>query len=312
MAFTGDHDVPLILFTTGFIFYYYSFLVEPEKYKYEKYLLYAIVFATLSILTKGWMIVFFLPSSFVFLFLYKKHQLIFINRYFWIGMSFSIFAILSWYLGREYVDPGYLKAVWNYEIGRYHSFIEPENPEWSYYWKMLVRIQLQYWVFGFLPAAYFLIKKLGNYRNKFIHYVLIQALAFLCIFSFSLVKLLWYDPPILPLCAVIIGYGISETIKSLSTVFPFRQNIAIGILLALFFSVFYIQLFNRSFSRFYMESYGDFILSKQTDIPYSIVYAEYNPHLLFYDQYASTHLKHSYILKKSPTIFHVGEKVLVC
>ena len=312
MAFTGDHDMPLILFTTGFIFYYYSFLIEPEKKEYQRYLLLAILFATLSVLTKGWMIVFFLPASFVFLFSYKKHRLLFTNGYFWMGMGFSIIAIASWYLGREYVDPGYLKAVWTYEIGRYHTFSMPENPEWSYYWKMLLRIQLQYWVIGFFPAAYFLIENPASSHNKFIYYILAQALAFLCIFSFSIVKLLWYDAPVLPLCAIIIGFGISETIKRISTLFPFRQNRTIGILFAVFFSVFYIQLFQRSFNRFYKESYGDFMVSKQADIPYSVVYAEYNPHLLFYEQYTTTFLKQSHILKKSPTVFHFGEKILVC
>ncbi|WP_018344041.1 ArnT family glycosyltransferase [Cytophaga aurantiaca] len=312
MAFTGDHDVPLILFTTGFIFFYYSFLVEPEKNTYQRYLLWAILFATLSILTKGWMIVFFLPASFVFLFLYKKHTLLFTNGYFWMGMVFSILALASWYLGREYLDPGYLEAVWTYEIGRYHTFIEPVHPEWNYYWKILFEIQLHYWVLGFIPAAIFLLKKMNGSQNKFIYYILVQALAFLCIFSFSKVKLLWYDAPILPLCAVIIGFGIFETFKRISTFFYFQQRIVIGILFTLVFSVFYIQIFTRSFSRFYMESYGDFMVSKQTDIPYSIAYAEYNPHLLFYEQYATRFLKQSHVLKKRQSSFQVGEKILVC
>jgi 4-amino-4-deoxy-L-arabinose transferase-like glycosyltransferase len=312
MAFTGDHDVPLILFITGFIFYYYSFLVESEKKVYQRHLLWAIVFATLSILTKGWMIVFFLPISFLFLFLYKKNRLLFTNGYFWIGISLSVFVIASWYLGREYIDPGYLKAVWTYEIGRYHTFIRPENPEWSYYWNMLVRVQLQYWILGFFPAIYFLIKKRGSAQNRFIHYIFIQALGFLCIFSFSKVKLLWYDAPVLPLCAVIIGFGISETIRSIARLVSFPQNITIGIVFTLLFSVFYVQIFMRSFNRFYMESYGDFMVSKQTDIPYSIVFAEYNPHLLFYEQYTAAYLKQIHAVKKSPTTFDVGEKVLVC
>jgi hypothetical protein len=54
------------------------------------------------------------------------------------------------------------------------------------------------------------------------------------------------------------------------------------------------------------------MVSKQTDIPYSIVFAEYNPHLLFYEQYTNAYLKQFHVLKKSPAVFHVGEKVLVC
>ncbi len=81
MAFTGDHDVPLVLFLTGFIFFYYLSLIEVEPGKVNRYLLWAIACDTLSILTKGWMIVFFLPASFVFVFLYKKQQAIFANQH---------------------------------------------------------------------------------------------------------------------------------------------------------------------------------------------------------------------------------------
>lgn len=312
MAFTGDHDVPLILFITGFIFCYYSFLVEPEKNRYQKKILWAILFATLSILTKGWMVVFFLPASFLILFVYKKQRLLFTNAYFWIGIAGSILVISSWYLGREYVDPGYLQAVWTYEIGRYHTFIRPENPEWGYYWHILLRIQLQYWVLGFFPAAYFLLKKWETPQRKFIFYILIQALAFLSIFSFSKVKLVWYDAPVLPLCAVIIGFGISETFKQISILFKLKQSITIGVLFTVLFSFFYVQLFTRTFNRFNMEKYGDFMLSNQTDISYSIVFAEYNPHLLFYKKYIERAFNQKHTLKRSPSKFEVGEKVLVC
>jgi hypothetical protein len=46
-----------------------------------------------------------------------------------------------------------------YEIGRFHTFVQPEHPEWSYYWIMLAKFQLRYWLLALIATVYFVFKK---------------------------------------------------------------------------------------------------------------------------------------------------------
>jgi 4-amino-4-deoxy-L-arabinose transferase-like glycosyltransferase len=312
MAFTGDHDIPLTMFLTGYIFSLFLFLTETNRGKQDQYILFACVCATASILTKGWMIVFFLPPSLFFILVYKKLHLLINNKLFWYGILSSIAIVMSWYFGREYLDPGYLKAFWEYEIGRFRTDKYAENPEWTYYWKMLFFVQLKYWLLALIPTLYFLIKGGFDSNKKFVVYIGVMTLSFLSVMSFSKLKLLWYDAPVLPLFAMVCGYGIALLFKYISTWLPLNPRIIIGILLLGLFLFPYLQIFNRTFNRFHKEAYGDFMMTKQTDASYTIVYPKYNPHLLFYEQYAKKAFNQAYLLKKSVSSLKAGEKILIC
>ena len=312
MAFTGDHDVPLTMLLTGYVLAFFLFLTEIDIGKQNRYILFACLFATASILTKGWMILFFMPPSLFFLLVYMKFNALISNKFFWLGVITSIAFVAAWYVGREYLDPGYLKAFWKYEIGRFRTDKYAENPEWSYYWKMLFFVQLKYWLLAAIPAVYFLFKGEFNSNKKFVVYVGVMALAFLSVLSFSKLKLMWYDAPVFPLIAIVLGYGIAMHVKYISTWLSIKTTIVIGILLLGLFLYPYLQIFNRSFNRFHKETYGDYIMTKQSNVSYTVVYPKYNPHLLFYANYAKGAFNQSLVLKKGGATLQKGEKVLIC
>jgi 4-amino-4-deoxy-L-arabinose transferase-like glycosyltransferase len=313
MAFTGDHDVPLIFFTTAFLFAFYLFLITSDFREESKNIRYLYVTATVSILTKGWMILFFLPFCLIFLFLYKKQKALFINRNFWIGLIASITVLAAWYLGREYVNPGYLDAVWEYEIGRYSNEMQSIHPEWSYYWLVLCFEQVQYWVLVLPVVLYMLWIDKAVQHKTVLYYLLIVSVGFVFILSFSKVKLLWYDAPALPLFAVILGSGIAYGIRYVTAhIFGSNNRWVTFSLYALIFICFYIQIFNRNFSRSLSEEYGEFIMHKQRGEEYAIVHKKYNPHLFFYNQYAKQNFGIEHTIKKIHSDFQIKEKLLVC
>ena len=312
MAFTGDHDVPLIFFTTAFIFSFYLFLIAADSKEENKHIRYVCVAATASILTKGWMILFFLPFCLVFLFLYKKQKALFTNRTLWVSVLLSVAALALWYLGREYVNPGYLDTVWKYEIGRYNDGVHKIHPEWKYYWLMLYFKQVQYWLLAFFVVLYMLLFDTRIIYRSFLYYIFTLLIGFLVLLSFSKVKLMWYDAPVLPLLAIMLGAGIAYGIKYLSA-YVFKKNAwGVFILYTLVYSFFYIQIFNRNFPRVLSEEYGEFIMNKHIGEEYTIVHTKYNPHLLFYDQLADESGNGGRVIQTMYSIYQPQQKILIC
>lgn len=311
MAFTGDHDVPLIFFTTAFILFFYLFLTATDTKKENVHIVYICAAATASILIKGWMIVFFLPFCLLFLFVFKKQKRLFFNKNFWISITFVFTALAAWYLGREYVDPGYLDAVWKYEIGRYNG-IQSVNPEWEYYWRMLFYEQVQYWLLFLVVVVYMLlIDKTLPYR-AFLYYIITVSTGFLFILSFSNVKLLWYDAAVLPLMSIVLGAGISYSIRYISARIFDDKEWMMFVLYALAFIFFYIQIFYRNFSRALPEEYGTFMMHKHTNESYTVVPTKYNPHVLFYNQLSQKRFDVTHPIKTKHAAFQASEKMLVC
>jgi 4-amino-4-deoxy-L-arabinose transferase-like glycosyltransferase len=311
MAFTGDHDIPLTLFTTSFLFAFYLFLIEADEKKTGRYIFIACLCAGLSVLTKGWMILFFLPVSLVYSIVYKKFKLLFFNKGFLSGTGIAAVLILSWYLGREYVDPGYLKAVWQYEIGRYNDGVHSVHPEFGYYWQMLYQHQISFWLVFLFPALYFICNA-DIKERRFVIYCFFQSVFFLILLSFSKVKLAWYDAPVIPVIVLISGYGAAKAIQLISS-YTFSYNKAVMFFLCTVLYIYpYAGIFQRRYERFFMDTYGEFMMHKHIQDSYSIVRTAYNPHLIFYTEYCKEKFNTEHILKTSRVPLSVHEKVLVC
>jgi|GEM_PF-2479521 len=311
MAFTGDHDIPLTLFTTLFLFAFYLFLVEADEKKSARYIFIACLCAALSVLTKGWMVLFFLPVSLLYSLVYKKFRLLLCNSGFIYGITAALVLIASWYMGREYVDPGYLNAVWQYEIGRYNDGIHSVHPEFGYYWYTLYNYQLSFWLLFIFPACYF-IWNADKKEKAFILYCFLQAIVFLVILSFSKVKLGWYDAPVIPVIVIVSGYGIAKVIQFIGNhIFPNKKAVVFFLCAALYIYP-YTEIFQRKYERFFMDTYGEFMMHKHTQDSYTIVRTSYNPHLIFYTEYCRKKFNTEHILKTSRVPLSVHEKALVC
>ena len=145
-------------------------------------------------------------------------------------------------------------------------------------------------------------------------FLFLQTISFLFLLSFSKVKLPWYDAPILPLLIILSGFGISFLIdfilKKIHNGFSYFLGYGIIILM---FSYPYYRLFHKKFDRYYSETYGSYMISKNTPISYTIAKpTTYNPHLIFYNQRALNLFNNKHSIKTTKQKFYINEKILVC
>ena len=245
VARTGDYDALLILFLTMSSFALFFFV---ERFN-SKYLLLSILFFSLAIATKGVAALLIVPGL-VFYAAFKKHFIpVLQDRYFWLGLLLLLLIVLVVYGGREYFNPGYLKAVYQNEIGgRYFEANEGHIGGPFFYLKVLSQ---EHWI-CFLPVLLitFLFKR-GNEYSRISQFSLIVAVLFLLFVSIARTKLYWYVAPVYPFIALMLAIGFINCYDLLKQRIPIsrtvRMTLSLIVVIALFVKPVYTT-FNKIWS----------------------------------------------------------------
>lgn len=235
---TGDHDALLIFFLTIVVLYFFKYL--RSGLKNDRYLYFVAIGITLGVLTKSVMGFMMLPGMALFL-IYKKYFLkIFTKKAFWYSSALIILSIGAYYFGRAAMDPGYLEAVWDKELfPRFFNTsksLEFEKPVSKlHYLSLIINRQFTFFIY-LLPFSLTFIFWLGEKRQKlFAGYILSCAIVFLVIISSGTVNS-WYDAPIFPLLAILIGLGLSIFYKNTKQHIGFKKEWK-QVLLITFFTI---------------------------------------------------------------------------
>lgn len=226
---TGDYDPIVTLFQTiqALSFFIY---IETKK---SKYLALSFVGLAFALFTKGVAGAFFLPAMFIYALIKKQVIPILKNYRFYIFLILAFVPVSGYYILREQINPGYIHAVWNNELGgRFLSAMEEHKEKFWFYINNLIDSRYTYWLILLLPGIIIgFISEDLRIRNL-TKYLTIIVVVFLLIISSAQTKIYWYDTPLYPLFAIIIGNFFTlfyEFIK------PLEQN---------------------SFKKFYIVKYG--------------------------------------------------------
>ena len=228
---TGDYDALLILFITIYCTRFFSWLIEGRRTDYILFW----IFLILAVLTKGIVGVMMLPGLFLFTIIRKKFSEQLRNRITWRGAAFFLLIIGGYYLGREMVNPGYLQAVYQNELGgRYLETLEQHQHHFGFYWDHMKEYSFTYWFPWILPVFItgFILKE-KNLRILTL-FNLLMVIPFFLVISSAGTKLEWYVLPVFPFLALQTGgvlYRILDKIRlNLSSI---RLKIFLPLVLAI-------------------------------------------------------------------------------
>ncbi len=209
MAWHGDTDLLLILFTSLYILYAFLF-IESYPNNRLKYLIVLSLMVTVAYFTKS--IAGLAPAAGIVLYvILKKRKILFhYQTYLPIGIFAGILII--YYAIVEYQAPGYLESIFNHHFLPFTKYPDtPKHPEFSYYINLLIDR-------GFYPFAYWLpiviiplVYSKNTYVKNFLTYLLTVSLVFLLGQSSAVMKNSWYIGPIYPLLWLILSVSIYET-----------------------------------------------------------------------------------------------------
>ncbi|SFB98274.1 4-amino-4-deoxy-L-arabinose transferase [Flexibacter flexilis DSM 6793] len=289
---TGDYDSMLTLFTTAFCFLFYIFLENNQtKYYYAFF-----ICVTLAILTKSVTGLMFGPALVLYALYQKKLLALLKNPHTYAGLAIVAIFAGGYYLLRESQNHGYLKAVWVNELGgRYANTIEDHKQPVQYYYNNFIDFQLTAW-YLLVPCGAILGFYLKNERlRKIAQYSTLLAVVFFAIISSASTKLEWYDLPLYPFLAILIGVCINflfDLVRDMKIVGQYLSynSAPLALLIFLFFTP-YHKIFKKTQSKDEPPYYYDYTLSHYLQDAASgkiecnndyLLYEGYNAQNLFY------------------------------
>lgn len=203
---TGDYDGLLCLFTSWFVFSSAEYFESPDLKK----LLPVILSLMLGVLTKGIVILIFVPVAIVYLFASKKKLPVF---KFFVAYAIALVPFIIYIFYRELHFTGFIKLIWHNDAGgRFQNALSDMKAPFSYYVMNMIEHKARFW----LPLFCLFIPVLIIKRTSIIIFLFFQFVFFLLIISISQTKTNWYDLPLYPLMSVLIAYVLNFAWDNLS------------------------------------------------------------------------------------------------
>ena len=209
---TGDYDALLSLFTTTLVLLTFVW----AKSKNTKYLIWIGLSALGIGLTKGVQGYMVIPGLVIYLAIFGNLNWVLSQRKFWLILAGTLLTFLGYYVLRESLNPGYISAVWETELGgRFSRSSGFHAQPFLFYFDELHRNYFPYWQY-FLPLGLiFGFRSSDRNIRSFTALIVIVATTYLLLISSSKTKIWWYQTPLLPLFAMLVGVGVSEAMLNL-------------------------------------------------------------------------------------------------
>lgn len=310
---TGDYDAILVLWITIYSLSYFIYLHSTEPKKQKFYWSIATVAIILAVLTKGIAGILPLPGILLYTAYQKKMGKLLFSSRFYISLIIFSGVVLGYYFLRDHYNPGYISAVFNNEVGgRYLEVNENHSAPFWFYIHNLIKNRFIPWIYV-LPVALLssILSLKKNLKNIGI-FGLFYLTCHLLIISLAKTKLDWYDNPIYPIAALVIGVGISEIFNALNNYFSISALKRQLIFALTVISIFSIPYFNTTYNLVYKQEilsfdqhnplimYRDYFQEVFKDMPelnnFTAVSNNYNAHLVFYSKLANITTKKYSIL----------------
>jgi 4-amino-4-deoxy-L-arabinose transferase-like glycosyltransferase len=308
---TADYDALLSLGTTGA---FLSIWLAAERD--SRYLLLTWFFLTLAVLTKGIAGLLIAPGLACIALLRYRAIPWLQTRWFWLGFVFFVFVILAYYLGRDSLQPGYLEAVWNNELGgRFAQTNEGHDHPWYYYLGVLVRHVGFGGGFLLLFGVVLAVKAESDRVRLAARDALIAALFLGVVLSSSQSKLDWYLVPMHPLLALAAGLGWADWLGDFKTL-SYPKKTAVFVLILLFFATYGLEIVgrnNRPTSPKYRANYACSsvlaeVLTGKGEPPTAVIFGTYDAHVRIYVKLLQRQGIRIRLLKSSQV--NLGDRVL--
>jgi hypothetical protein len=324
VARNGDFDAMLSMWIFFYCTQFFLYLKTQEK----KHLVFSSLFLVCAIWTKGAAGCFFLPGLLLVTLINTDYRTVLKKKELYVFSLLGLLLGLSYYFIRELYNYGYIEAMIKTELtGRYATVIEGHEGNAFYYINQLNESHFAAWLY-WLPVAAFIVFYLGNERIKKLGaFLLIQTVCYLCIISSSQTKLQWYDAPLFPFMALLIGMGLAQLYQEIKESFGSqRQWLQTAFFVLFCVVVYYTPVRGLAQTSIFQEKetydtgvfYGDFLSNYFGLFPQqkslTIVYPGYNPHIAFYSKIYRhegriiRQIKPHYQINKNDTILFCNKK----
>jgi 4-amino-4-deoxy-L-arabinose transferase-like glycosyltransferase len=237
VARTADYDALLVCWQVLLWTQFFQYLENGQR----RHLVWVFVALLGGALTKGPAGLLGLPGLAVYAL--GRGRLLWLLRQpgLYIAAATWLAVMTGYFVEREALDPGYWKAVQANDLGgRYLTVIEGHRAGWSYYLENLVGHWFSQWLWALVPAGLLLWLQPPGLVRRASGLLLAFVGGWLLVVSTAQSKLEWYDAPIYPALALLVGLGLNILYQDLLGLYRPRLGrggwvLQVGLLGALFY-----------------------------------------------------------------------------
>ena len=261
VARTGDYDALLTMWETIVWICFFQYLETGRA----RYLYWVAGALTAAVLTKTVAGLLGLPGLLLYAVVQRKALWLLRQPRLYAVAALGAAIIVGYYVARESVDPGYWKAVQYNDLGGRFLENQGDGDKWYYYLRNMQQYTLTPWLWAIGPA---LLLGLGRTTGVAQRAAVLLALfvgGWLVVVSASVSRHDWYDAPLYPALALLVGLGLSILYQDLMGLYLPRLGRWTGRALqaAVVVGVFYVpyaaiidQLMQERHSDYHMGSDG--------------------------------------------------------
>jgi 4-amino-4-deoxy-L-arabinose transferase-like glycosyltransferase len=218
VARTGDYDAMLVLWITLYALSYFKYLEDVDGRRRDTYLALATCGVILAVMTKGVAGILALPGLMLYTVWRKQLVRLLSIPAVYVAALAWIIVIGGYYGLRETLGPGYLQAIVRNELTGRLLEVVPGGTERDslYYVQALWSYRFTPW-FYMLPVCWLLACRSREEEvRRFGVFSVTYVCCYLVIISASKTKFRWYDAPVYPVAAGVIGMGVAIVLESLA------------------------------------------------------------------------------------------------
>lgn len=211
---TGDYDALLVFFITWYTLAFFRYLEDGHR----PALWQASAGLALAVLTKGVAGVIPLPGLLLYALLSGRTLWLIRQPKAYVALAAAVAVVAAYYLAREAAGPGYWAAVAENELGgrllKDKTFAG--DLPWTWYLDMLLTDELLPWLYlAPLGVVALLLRSAPPTFRRLLLLIVTFIVPFMVVISLSVTKYFWYEAPIYPFFALLVGAGLALVAEAL-------------------------------------------------------------------------------------------------
>jgi 4-amino-4-deoxy-L-arabinose transferase-like glycosyltransferase len=204
-ARTGEYDGLMVFFTTFYAICFFLYLELKDEAARKKYLTLTFVGLTLAVMTKGIAGLLITPGILLYMVIRKQLLPTLKRKQSYIHLAIFLGVVFGYYFLREQYTPTYMATVWQEELaGRYADRGDPNVHPW-WYFNRFININFVNWYPLLVVGVIVGLLNKNTLIQQLVGYCLMVSVPFLILISNGGTQLQWYDMPMYPFLAIIVG-----------------------------------------------------------------------------------------------------------
>jgi 4-amino-4-deoxy-L-arabinose transferase-like glycosyltransferase len=238
VARTGDYDALLTCWQVLLWTQFFQYLENGRR----RHLLWAAGALLAATLTKGPAGLLGLPGLVAYAAACGRLRFLLRQPSLYLATAGYLLVLGSYFLVREAIDPGYWQAVQRNDVGgRFFTAVSGHGSTWPYYLEYIKNHYFDRWLWALAPAVLLAWLEPASPARRAAGLLLAFVSGWLVVITLAKTKLVWYDAPIYPALALLVGLGLNRFWQDVRGHYLSRLSRAAGwaLRLGLFLTLFY-------------------------------------------------------------------------